>query len=116
MGGNGTGVGAFAIDDTGKITVNDRAQVDFEAVVDHQFVLVITARDSLFDLSTTQTVIVKLVNVHEGTVLLPGDLLITGIDGDDNDEFSLFASRPRRTNGDSIHRCGLAFRRWLSHG
>lgn len=88
VGGNGTGAGAFAIDNAGKITVNDRAQLDYEAVVNHQFVLTIRARDTVFNLLTDQTVIVKLTNVHEGTVLLPGDLLVTGINGDDNDEFT----------------------------
>jgi hypothetical protein len=88
-GGNGDAPGAFAISNSGVITVNDSSQIDYEALVNHQFVLTVTASDAIFtQFTTSQTVIVKLTNIHEGTHLAPGDLLITGINGDNDDEFS----------------------------
>jgi hypothetical protein len=85
--GNGTGGGAFAISNSGVITVADTTQLNFETVPGSQFTLTVRATDSL-GLSSTASVIVNLTDVYEGTNLSPGDLVITGINADDNDEFT----------------------------
>lgn len=88
-GGNGAAPRAFAIDNTGMLTVHDASQLDYEAIVNQQFSLTVVAFDATTPrLTTSQTVIVRLINVHEGTLLAPGDLLLTGANGDDHDEFT----------------------------
>ena len=86
--GNGTGSGAFAIDNTGVITIADAAQINYEAVINHVFNLTVAATDTANTLTGTRTVSVSLSNLQEGTVLLPGDVMITGFDSSGTDEFS----------------------------
>ncbi|WP_254512713.1 cadherin domain-containing protein [Anatilimnocola floriformis] len=60
--GNGTGVGAFSINSSGVIQVNDGSQLNFE--VTPTFTLTVTATDSTSAV-TTSTVTVNLTNVNE---------------------------------------------------
>ncbi|WP_238537812.1 beta strand repeat-containing protein, partial [Zavarzinella formosa] len=86
-GGNGAGSGAFAIDSNGQITIADASQIDYEAVVNHSFLLTVKALDTANSLSITNTVTVNLTNVQEGTVLSPGDIVVTRFDSSNPDEF-----------------------------
>lgn len=86
--GNGTGSGAFAIDNNGQLTIADASQINYEAVVNNRFTLTIQATDTTNTLTGTRTVVVNLTNVQEGTVLVAGDLMVTGFNTSGTDEFS----------------------------
>ena len=60
--GNGTGVGAFSINSSGVIQVNDGSQLNFE--VTPTFTLTVSATDSTSAV-TTATVTVNLTNINE---------------------------------------------------
>lgn len=85
--GNGTG-GAFAIDNNGVITVADASQMDYERVSGHVFNLSIQASDLTNSRTASRTIPVTLTNIAEGTVLAPGNIIITGVNATDPDEFS----------------------------
>jgi VCBS repeat-containing protein len=60
--GNGSGAGAFAIDSSGEITVNDSTQLDYETTP--SFSLTVEATDS--DSATgSNTITIDLINVNE---------------------------------------------------
>ena len=65
--GNGTGVGAFSINSSGVIQVNDGSQLNFE--VTPTFTLTVSATDSTSAV-TTATVTVNLTNINEQPTLV----------------------------------------------
>jgi hypothetical protein len=80
---------AFAIGNNGQITVANSAAVDYENLVNHLFALTVRAFDfSNPSFTYSQSVVVNLTNIHEGTLLAPGDVVVTGINADNDDEVS----------------------------
>ncbi|MEA2622084.1 MAG: protocadherin Fat 4, partial [Chloroflexota bacterium] len=70
-GGNGTGGGAFAIDGTtGQLSVNDSAQLDYETVSGHHFLLTVRVTDDGSPGKFGEaTVTVNLTNVNDAPVV-----------------------------------------------
>ena len=91
--GNGTGSGAFSIDNSGSIRVADGTQLDFE--VTPQFTLTVTATNG--DGTTPTTVIVNVQNTNDPPQMdqgiyefsinenLPDDSLVGTVSATDND-------------------------------
>jgi endonuclease/exonuclease/phosphatase family metal-dependent hydrolase len=87
LSGNGSAPGAFSINSSGQITVADSTQLDFETVPNSRFELSIRATDS-GGATGVGTVTIQLSDVVEGNLLSPGDLVITGFNGSNDDEFT----------------------------
>ena len=83
----GNGLGAFAISNAGVISVADSAKLDFETL--STFPLTVTVTDA-GTLSDSAVVTINLTDVFEppANSLKAGDIVITAINGDNNDEFT----------------------------